>query len=161
MPLDEEREAAEKWRLRLAEPQAPLSGAQMPARAKLRLNAFCFGGGADGANSPKWPLNPPHGRLGGAEADSGGLVQPLPTIGCRLKVHPSRPLVRRGSDAGGVFPWRGAVPHTTHGRQGKQLAAGYRACALGTATETATRQRTEALYAANSTLSASNLGINP
>ena len=58
MPLDEERDAAEKWRLWLAEPQAPLSGAQMLARAKLRLNAFCFGGGADGANSPKWPLNP-------------------------------------------------------------------------------------------------------
>ena len=53
MLLDEEREAAEKWRLWLAEPQAPLSGAQMPARARLRLNAFRFGDEADGANSPK------------------------------------------------------------------------------------------------------------
>ena len=58
MLLDEEREAAEKWRLRLAEPQAPLPGAQMPARAKLRLNAFRFGDEADGDNSPEWLLNP-------------------------------------------------------------------------------------------------------
>ena len=57
MLLDEEREAAEKWCLWLAEPQAPLSGAQMPARAKGSLNAFRFGDGADEAKPPKWPLN--------------------------------------------------------------------------------------------------------
>ena len=44
-------DAAEQWRRWLAEPQPPLSGAQMLARARLRLNAFCFGDEADDAKA--------------------------------------------------------------------------------------------------------------
>ena len=51
-------DAAEQWRRWLAEPQPPLSGARMLARARLRLNAFCFGDEADDAKAPDWPLNP-------------------------------------------------------------------------------------------------------
>lgn len=58
MIFNEEGDAAEKWRLWLAEPQAPLSGPEMLARARLRLNAFCFGDEADEAKAPEWPLNP-------------------------------------------------------------------------------------------------------
>lgn len=53
-----ERDAADLWRRRLAEPQAPPSGALMLALAKLRLNAFCFGPEADAAKAPDWPLSP-------------------------------------------------------------------------------------------------------
>ena len=54
--------AAALWRRWLAEPQAPLSGAQMLARARLRLSAFCFGREADAAKAPDWPLNPAQER---------------------------------------------------------------------------------------------------
>ena len=36
-----EREATWQWRLWLAEPQAPLSGAQMLARARVRAGLRC------------------------------------------------------------------------------------------------------------------------
>lgn len=53
-----EREAVKVWRPWLAEPQAPLSGGRMLARAKARLRAFCFGDDPDAAKSPDWPLSP-------------------------------------------------------------------------------------------------------
>ena len=64
-----EDDAAALWRQWLAEPQPPPSGAQMLARARLRLNAFCFGDEADEAKAPGWPLNPEQER---AVAESAG-----------------------------------------------------------------------------------------
>ena len=68
-----ERDATGQWRRWLAEPQPPLSGAQMLARARLRLNAFCFGIDADDAKAPDWPLNPAQERAiaEASEAQSG------------------------------------------------------------------------------------------
>lgn len=64
-----EGDAAALWRQWLAEPQTLPSSAQMLDRARLRLNAFCFGDEADESKAPGWPLNPDQER---AIAESAG-----------------------------------------------------------------------------------------
>ena len=78
-----EGDAAALWRQWLAEPQAPPSGAQMLDRARLRLNAFCFGDEADEAKAPGWPLNPEQERAIAACEQAGVAPVDRPTHSIR------------------------------------------------------------------------------
>ena len=84
----EEREAARLWRLWLAEPQAQLSGAQMLARARVRLNAFCFGDEADEAQAPGWPLSPAQERAVAAAAPARTGPERLRAVAGLLEASP-------------------------------------------------------------------------